>query len=335
MARLNAGFLQAGGPEEPTQMSGTSRQQLVIANANALQSRRLASVLGEAYQHRFASTGQDVLRMAIDNQADLILIAVRLPDTDGFAICRQLKADPRTHAIPVILTTEHRDGRDESEAFRAGAVDYLMPPFRAEGLQARVRTHLELRKAHDELLQLAAIDPLTGIANRRSFDLWLENEWRRSRRAGRILSLGLFDVDFFKQFNDSYGHPRGDESLRQLAATLRGVFRRPGDLVARIGGEEFAVVLPDTDFAGTLHVTRKMVRQIRNLCIEHRASEASAYFSVSGGLLTLRPRFGEEASEGIEKADQLLYQAKRTGRNRCLSLNRESGEQQTVTAPPA
>jgi diguanylate cyclase (GGDEF)-like protein len=177
----------------------------------------------------------------------------------------------------------------------------------------------KLESREQQLARLAYHDGLTGLANRRSFELLLEKEWRRAARLGLPLALALIDVDAFKKFNDSYGHPAGDECLRQVSQAIEAVLRRPGDLAARYGGEEFAVILPGTDRAGALHMAERMLSAVRTLGIRHAASP-SGRVTISIGIASVRPgKSSDSVQTFVEAVDAALYEAKRSGRN-CLRL---------------
>jgi diguanylate cyclase (GGDEF)-like protein len=165
------------------------------------------------------------------------------------------------------------------------------------------------------LEMLAAIDPLTQVANRRRFDEALDTEWHRALRGRTPLSLILFDADFFKAYNDHYGHVAGDECLRRIASTMTAVARRPADLVARFGGEEFGLILPDTDATGAYVLAENLRQHVEKLGFCHAASPAGQV-TISGGCATLTPMAGEAALELLNCADEALYEAKRQGRNR-------------------
>jgi diguanylate cyclase (GGDEF)-like protein len=178
-----------------------------------------------------------------------------------------------------------------------------------------VKTHLELKEARDLLEELASIDALTGIANRRRFDARLDEEWRRAARVGHALSVVIVDVDFFKKFNDRYGHARGDACLRSVAQALEAVCRRPTDLAARFGGEEFALVLADADAETAKERMLDFLRRVAALGIEHEASLCARIVSASLGAVTLVPGDGFDAAGALAQADALLYEAKESGRN--------------------
>ncbi|WP_151637305.1 diguanylate cyclase [Noviherbaspirillum aerium] len=174
----------------------------------------------------------------------------------------------------------------------------------------------KLREMAVELESQTLVDGLTGIANRRRFDLHLEDEFRRAKRNVAPISLLMIDVDSFKDYNDNYGHQRGDDCLVQIAGALTRVLNRARDLVARYGGEEFTVVLPDTDKDGALQVAEAMRAEVEALAVEHAFSGVSRHVTISLGVSTLVPELSTTTGSLIHAADRALYQAKRAGRNR-------------------
>jgi len=180
--------------------------------------------------------------------------------------------------------------------------------------------HLTQLKDHfiEELERLSLTDGLTGVANRRRFDAFIEHEWRRGARLKRPMAILLIDVDDFKRFNDNYGHAAGDECLRQVAQVLSRVNGRPTDLFARYGGEEFAAVLSETGAAGALQVARDMVEAVRSLSIPHAHSRAADFVTISMGIGVMEPSGDRTPHDLVCMADDALYQAKENGRNRCF-----------------
>lgn len=180
-----------------------------------------------------------------------------------------------------------------------------------------------LREANDELYRLATTDALTGIANRRSFDERLEQEWKRMQREKTPLGLIMCDIDYFKNYNDLYGHQAGDACLNAVAQAIRGSVVRPGDFAARYGGEEFVLVLPDTPVEGALHVARQIATAVRKLGLDHAGSKVDPLVTLSMGVAVAVPSQPASAAALIQAADAALYQAKKSGRNRVVVAGKE------------
>ena len=268
-------------------MTDTRRRRLLLVDDHPPNVHLLAEALRERYELRVATSGAKALALAAEGGIDLVLLDVVMPDLDGFEVCRRLKADERTWAIPVIFVTSLGEVDDETRGFDAGGVDYITKPISPPVVRARVRTHLELKEARDLLEELASVDALTGIANRRRFDGTLDREWRRALRSGSSLTLAIADVDHFKAFNDRYGHARGDDCLRQVAQAAAAACGRPADLVARYGGEEFGLVLPDTDGAGARVLLRAVLANVEELRVPHAASSCAPHVTLSVGSVSL------------------------------------------------
>ena len=279
----------------------------------------LAQILSPQYRFLLATKGSDGLEIAVTQRPDLILLDVVMPDMDGHEVCRQLKANPLTQSIPVVFITALKEQTDEAFGLEIGAIDYITKPFCPAIVKARVRNHLELKHYRDLLESQAATDGLTGIPNRRHFDQALEREWRSAVRRKSCLSLVLIDIDYFKVYNDHYGHLRGDECLRTVGQALVGGARRPSEIVARYGGEEFACVLPDTDVGGAAHVAGELLERVRALQLPHAGSKVADHITLSLGVASMAPALGELPAQLIERADVQLYKAKERGRNQVQS----------------
>lgn len=238
------------------------------------------------------------------------------PEMDGYEVCRQLKENPDTRNVPIIFVTAKGDYSDEEQGLNLGAVDYIVKPFYLPIVRARVRTQLALKRKTDMLESLASLDGLTGIPNRRRFDEMLLSEWKRSSRAGISLSLMMMDIDYFKPFNDRYGHGAGDECLKRVANALSEALNRPGDLVARYGGEEFSAILPDTELEGAHLLAQRFRQAVEGLNIPHASSKASERVTLSVGFVAGVPSMGGRAEDFLAAADRMLYEAKEEGRNR-------------------
>lgn len=295
-----------------------ARQKILIADDSQTVVDMLCVVLGEDYEVMVAPGGLAAIEMAIDRQPDLILLDVVMPGIDGFEVCRRLRAEERTQRIPIVFITGLNALEDERRGLELGAIDFIAKPIQAAIVRLRVRNHLELKRYRDFLEDLSLVDGLTGIGNRRRFDEFLIREWRRSRRARTPLALVLLDVDYFKAFNDHYGHATGDDCLREVAATLAMLVRRPGDLCARYGGEEFAAILPHTDLAGARTLAERIREAVLALEIPHEGSVVSPHVTVSIGIAASDPSAAEEPDDLLRDADRRLYEAKSAGRNRVV-----------------
>jgi diguanylate cyclase (GGDEF)-like protein len=278
----------------------------------------VARALKDDYEVCSMTSGEELIERAAAGDADLVLLDVEMPGLDGFEVCRRLKADPRTANVPIIFLTARDAMSDEELGFDVGGVDYIAKPIRPAIIRARVRTHLELKQARDQLEQLASIDALTSIANRRGFDAALDLEWRRAIRPGRWLSIAIADVDDFKQFNDALGHLRGDACLKAIAGSFNRITRRSGELAARYGGEEFALILPDLDGPLMQEAMTALIEGVAALEIAHPAARNSPAVTVSVGAVSIVPTRDNSMLDVLEATDRLLYEAKASGRNRCV-----------------
>lgn len=245
---------------------------------------------------------------------DLVLLDILMPDLDGLEVCRRLKGDPLTREIPVLFITSQDSPQEETEALLTGAVDFITKPLHAAVVRARVRTHLLLKAQSDFMRNLAFLDGLTEVANRRRLDEALAVEWRRCWRNGSPLALIIADLDQFKRYNDRYGHPAGDACLRAAARAMAGRLRRPMDLLARYGGEEFACLLPETGLEGVRWVARDLHQALRALRLPHEDSRLG-FVTASFGVAALVPDASPDASGLVSLADRMLYAAKAAGRD--------------------
>jgi len=292
-------------------------QSILIVDDMPINIQVLADALKSDYRVRVATTGPRALEIAgSDDPPDLILLDVMMPEMDGYEVCRRLKSDASTSEIPVIFVTAKHDVLDETLGLDLGAVDYITKPFFVPIVKARVRTHLNLKMKTDLLEEMAFLDGLTHIPNRRRFDESLRLEWRRAARVREPLSAVMLDVDFFKPYNDHYGHGAGDLCLRRIAGALIACVSRPTDLVARYGGEEFMALLPNTDEDGAARVAERMRAAIDALRLPHEHSGIGDHLTISAGYATIRPDVGDNPSSLCEAADRALYRAKSGGRNR-------------------
>ncbi|HEC14841.1 MAG TPA: PleD family two-component system response regulator [Rhodospirillales bacterium] len=296
-----------------------TRQKVLIVDDEPINIEILSEILDADYDIYFATDGKTALEVATGENPDIILLDIMMPEMDGFDVCRRLKADPQTRDIPVVFVSAKNQVADETQGLEIGAIDYLTKPISPPIVKIRVKNHLELKRHRDSLRRLSTMDSLTGIANRRRFDEYLESEWNRAQRNKTTLSLILMDIDFFKSFNDNYGHGAGDDCLKRVAQCLAGTLVRPADLVARYGGEEFVCILPETPSDGAVKVAEDLLNDVRRLGIAHEYSDTAAYLTMSMGCMSVKPGGGSSPRKLAEAADKLLYEAKETGRNLVVS----------------
>ena len=280
------------------------------------QNRLLLTELFEGeYKVIQAKNGLQALERARSHAPDLILLDVLMPEMDGMATIRTLKREDATRNIPVIFITALDSPTDEEQGLNLGAVDYIAKPFHPSIVRVRVRNHLQIVHQRRLLEQLAALDGLTGIPNRRRFDESYALEWRRCQRAGQPLSLVVADVDHFKAYNDTLGHAAGDRVLQEVAAVLRQCARRPGDLAARYGGEEFVLLLPETGAQEAQMLAEELRAKLEARGLTHPASPVGASVTLSIGGASTTPMQAEADPAFFPLADAALYQAKASGRN--------------------
>ncbi len=295
------------------------RQTVLVVDDSPVNLQMLGKLLQDEWNVKVATNGKTALQIASsDDPPDLILLDVMMPEIDGYTICRILKASPETMDIPVIFVTAMNQVEDEARGLEMGAIDYIVKPYSAAIVKARVRNHMELKLYRDMLKNASRIDGLTGIANRRRFDETIETEWKRAFREGEAMSLLMLDIDFFKRYNDAYGHQAGDECLRKIAMTLAKNLKRPGDLAARYGGEEFACVLPGVSPEGALKIAGRINAAVREMAMPHEDSDVAVIVTASIGVATMMPAEDEGWKKLVERADKALYQAKQQGRDRVV-----------------
>ncbi|MBF0339598.1 MAG: diguanylate cyclase [Magnetococcales bacterium] len=325
------------------------RDTILIVDDERFSINELKEALEENYDIMVAMNGGQALkRAAASPPPDLILLDIMMPGMDGYQVLERLKSDNATHEIPVIFITGLGDSPDEARGLVMGAADYIVKPFSLAVVAARVRTQLRLKwglererqlnrtlaRLNDEMAEknvqlinlnktlqdMVSVDGLTGIPNRRRFDEYLEQEWNRSLRDRTPFSVILLDVDFFKLFNDNYGHAAGDECLKQVGRALASAMVRTIDMVARYGGEEFVCILPTTDNAGLLVVGERLRASVEALRLPHALSKVAPHVTVSLGGATAIPVACDTTAQGLLLlADQRLYKAKDGGRNRLMA----------------
>jgi diguanylate cyclase (GGDEF)-like protein len=292
-----------------------ARPRLLVVDDQPINIQVMHQIFGSHCQVFMATSGQQALNFCLSTPPDIVLLDVVMPGMDGFEVCQALKSHPETRDIPVIFVTAHTDAHQETRGLELGAVDFISKPVNPAVVRARVRTQLTLKSQSDLMRRLVFLDGLTGVFNRRYLDQQLPIEVARTVRNQTPLALIMLDVDFFKRFNDCYGHQCGDDCLRTVATSVRESLRRPADLVARYGGEEFVCLLPDTPFDSAMAIAAALERNVRSKHVAHVDSD----FQIVTVSLGVTASCGESAlsvTELLERADQQLYQAKNTGRGR-------------------
>lgn len=290
--------------------------KLLVVDDQPINIQALHQIFHTDYQVFKATSGQGALDFCATNQPDLILLDVLMPGMDGHEVCRRLKANPLTRDIPIIFVTAQSDPYEIEEGFALGAADFITKPVHAVVVRARVQTQIKVKQQADMLRSFAYVDGLTGITNRRGFDETIDREWRRCQRSGQPLGLILIDIDFFKGYNDRYGHQEGDACLQQVAATLKAHLGRAQDLVARYGGEEFVCLMPESELSGVRAKAEELRRAVAALQIPNLASPELRHVSISLGAASLVPDSGSTPMRLLIHADKHLYNAKMQGRNR-------------------
>lgn len=276
----------------------------------------LHRILSPEYIILTAKSGSEGLKRAASERPDLILLDIIMPDISGFDVLKALKDDPDLKDIPIIIITGLDNEEDEEKGLLMGAVDYIFKPFKNAIVLARVRTHIQIVQYIRMIEHLNRMDPLTGIPNRRCFNERMVIEWKRAIRENKPVSLMMIDVDKFKNYNDTYGHPQGDALLQAISKLFVSIARRPLDVAARLGGEEFGILLPDTP-ADIANVMAEKVRvQVENTSIPLANRSSLTSITISIGVTSLVPTELSKIEDFIARADANLYTAKKTGRNR-------------------
>ena len=276
----------------------------------------LAAVLESDYDVYMAGSGEEAVELASLMLPDLIVLDIHMPGMDGYEVCHRLKDNPVLADVPIILMRSPDDPSAELKGLSLGAVDCIAKPLSAEVVKLRINNHIEIKRMRDELAKLAITDALTGLSNRRGLETALDRETSRLARSERPLSVIILDIDFFKRFNDRFGHTAGDRCIMMVAAALTRAMFGGEDLAARYGGEEFACVLPDTSFEEAMDMARMIQHRIEALEIPHPSSDAAPYVTVSVGVASAPCVNGAKPEWWIKEADQQLYIAKNAGRNR-------------------
>lgn len=281
----------------------------------------LSDLLLSEYEVKIAKSAQKAFEVLqkCDNRVDLILLDIVMPQMDGYEMCKVLKDSDATKSIPVIFVTAKDDVQDEEYGLNIGAMDYITKPFNQTIVKLRVRNQIDMKLKSDMLETLSMYDGLTNIPNRRYFEKQLDALYRQNLRNGGVMSVMMIDIDFFKPYNDNYGHGKGDETLKKVAVALNNALGRGNDFVARYGGEEFVVLLDNSDTQNADEVAQKLLQSIRDLEIEHAYSKTANKVTISIGIFTAKIDAQLDKESLLKRADEALYKAKDGGKDKAVA----------------
>ncbi|MGE0826490.1 MAG: diguanylate cyclase [Candidatus Binatia bacterium] len=293
---------------------------LIVEDDREIREMVALMVKGMGYTIVTAATGKEALTRLHEQSVDIVLLDLMMPEMDGFEFCRAVQANPTLRDLHIIITSARDTLEDKVKGLELGAADYLTKPFSLTELQARikvgeriVRYQKTLQEQQTQLEHLAREDVLTGLANRRRFEERAREEGVRAQRYRHPLSVLLADLDHFKSINDTYGHAFGDTVLKEVGQTLLR-YCRTSDLCARYGGEEFVLLLPETELEEARKVAERLCAAVRSLSFHQPSGPISV--TVSFGAACMNHEFPQTLEEMLEQADQALYRAKRSGRDR-------------------
>ncbi len=302
---------------------------LVIDDAQDVLDLLNAILRNHPYEVHTARSGASGWQKIGEISPDLILLDIMMPEQDGFRFAKKILSDPETKTIPIMFLTARSDIKSLQTGLGLGAIEYLVKPFNAAELIARIEVALrikflqdDLMRANAELQSMALTDPLTGLRNRRFLSEHLQDLLPVARRYKEPLCCTMVDIDHFKQVNDTYGHPVGDEVLLTLAKLMKSSLRE-ADIVGRYGGEEFIIVSPRTDLKAGHLVTERLRKTVENTTFSTAKGDLSITISV--GFAVYDPANPESAYDLIERADTALYAAKNAGRNKVMAAQPVGG----------
>ena len=288
--------------------------KILVIDDSPVQTEFLTSILKPDYEITACHTAEAGLRAAKEGGFSLILLDVVMPEMDGFTLLRELKGTELTRHVPVILLTSLADIQYEERGLLLGAVDYVTKPFSPVIIKARVNTHIQLYHYQMQFRRQAMVDELTGVANRRRYDEEYPVRCREAIRFGLPFSICMFDIDKFKLYNDTFGHPAGDQVIAAVAKTAASYFQRSTDLFARYGGEEFVALFLGSEGRTAYEYLKKVRQAVEDLNLPH-SSPVSPWVTISVGGITVVPTPQSKPEEFLQRADAMLYDAKNFGRN--------------------
>lgn len=304
-------------------MDDTTEYKILIIEDGELNRKVLVDTLQGTYKLHTVSSGKDAIKVVRRFHPHLILLDILLPDINGFDVLKQFKEMHDIKNTPVLIITGLDNDEDEEKGLSMGAVDYIRKPFNSFLVKARVNTHIQIVKQMLMIEKLSFYDSLTCLPNRRKFDYHLEYEWHRAVRKKTLMGLLMMDLDNFKNYNDYYGHAQGDAMLKAVAGVLKSILNRSTDIPCRWGGEELAVLVPETTEEGLLLIAEKIRAEIEMLKVPHLRSNEATGITISIGAGYMVPHQDELLGEFVETVDRLLYKAKNEGKNQVQSLQYE------------
>lgn len=283
----------------------------------------ISAVIADAHHSSVsAADGDEALVLLEQGDIDLVLMDVEMPGRNGFELTREIRRRFPDDWFPIIFLSGQSDEKHYEIGIDAGGDDYLTKPVSPIVLKAKImameriaRMKKALDAANARLEKLSAMDPLTKISNRRDLEQNLLKEWKRNKREEAELSALMLDIDYFKPYNDNYGHQQGDECLKQVAKLLSKQLNRSHDLVARYGGEEFVIILPKTAIDGAITIADNILKMLEQKALPHEYSGVASHITMSIGISSTKAG-AETPTALLKQADQALYQAKEQGRNR-------------------
>lgn len=292
-------------------------EKILIVDDSLLQATQLKAIIEDEYDVTIAQTAEDGLRRASDEDFSLILLDVVMPEMDGFTLLKKLQEEIITQSVPVILITSLADAVNEQHGLILGAVDYITKPYIPLIVKARVNTHVKLYRYRRQIEEQSMTDQLTGVANRRRYDRYSLTKWSEAARLQVPISICMFDIDHFKMYNDTFGHPAGDKVIAAIAKTISSHLKRSTDFVARYGGEEFVAISMGDPSKKIFEHLQKVRQAIEDLHIPHDPN-VSEWVTVSVGGVTVVPETRSAYDVYLKIADTMLYDAKKHGRNRVV-----------------
>ncbi|MDX3959697.1 GGDEF domain-containing response regulator [Aliarcobacter skirrowii] len=299
-----------------------NRATILIVDDMSTNLMMLSDILKDDYNIKISKTGEKAIELCKNLDIDLVLLDIEMPLMNGYEVCKNLKNYEKTKNIPIIFVSAKNSEEDEEYGLNLGAIDYISKPFSKVIIKARVKNQIKLKQKTELLEKLSNYDGLTNIKNRRYFDDRLTQVYKDSKIKNTNLALMMIDIDFFKPYNDNYGHGKGDEALKIVAKTLENsilnTLDRPNDLVARYGGEEFVVLLSNIDLKELEEISNRVVKAIRDANIEHKFSKVASYLTISLGAVLYKSSNDLSIASIMKSADEALYEVKQKSRDNFL-----------------